>query len=153
MAGEPGVGDRVHVPGLGTGTVRERRGARCVVEIKGLPVVVEVSRVVAVEVSKKPRGKPPGERAAATPAAAEPVPTTTPAATLDLHGRTVAEALDALEASLNDAMLAGRTTLYVIHGRSGGRIKAAVYGRLRQVTSVRTFRVDPRNPGQTIVSL
>ena len=41
----------------------------------------------------------------------------------------------------------------VIHGRSGGRLKAAVHGRLKTMPSVRAFRLDPRNPGVTIVQL
>jgi DNA mismatch repair protein MutS2 len=70
---------------------------------------------------------------------------------LDLHGKTTAEALEALDAFLNDALLAGGGDARIIHGRSGGRLKAAVHARLRQVVSVRGFRLDPRNPGVTIV--
>jgi dsDNA-specific endonuclease/ATPase MutS2 len=40
-----------------------------------------------------------------------------------------------------------------IHGRSGGRLRGALHGRLRQIAAVREFRLDPRNPGVTIVSL
>ena len=72
---------------------------------------------------------------------------------LDLHGKTTAEAIEALDAFLNDALLAGAGEARVIHGRSGGRLKAAVHARLRQLPSLRGFRVDPRNPGVTIVQL
>ena len=73
--------------------------------------------------------------------------------TIDLHGLTAAEAAEALDAFLNDALLAGLAEVRVIHGRSGGRLKAAVHQRLREISSVRTFRVDPANPGVTIVVL
>jgi dsDNA-specific endonuclease/ATPase MutS2 len=56
---------------------------------------------------------------------------------IDLHGMTVAEALDRAERALNDALLADESELRFIHGRSGGR----------------KFRVDPRNEGVTVVVL
>jgi DNA mismatch repair protein MutS2 len=82
------------------------------------------------------------------------VPAATPARTfsVDLHGLTTVEALDALDAFLNDALLAAATEARVIHGRSGGVVRAAVHARLSQLTSVRSFRIDPRNAGVTIVT-
>lgn len=53
----------------------------------------------------------------------------------------------------NDAILSSLTEVRVIHGRSGGRLKAAVHARLRALPSVRSFRVDPANPGTTLVTL
>ena len=70
---------------------------------------------------------------------------------LDLHGKTVEEAVEALDTFLNDALLAGLAEVQVIHGRSGGRIKAAVHTRLRALSVVRAFRVNERNAGVTIV--
>ena len=74
-------------------------------------------------------------------------------AEIDLHGLTAAEAAAALDAFLNDALLAALAEVRVIHGRSGGRVKAAVHHRLRELPSIRSFRVDPANPGVTIVVL
>ena len=74
-------------------------------------------------------------------------------AEIDLHGLTAAEAVTALDAFLNDALLAALGEVRVIHGRSGGRVKAAVHHRLRELPSIRNFRVDPTNPGVTIVVL
>ena len=51
---------------------------------------------------------------------------------LDLHGCTVDEALERVERMLNDALLADALELRVIHGRSGGRLKAALHARLRE---------------------
>ena len=66
---------------------------------------------------------------------------------------TVEEAVAALDAFLNDALLAGHTEVRVIHGRSGGRLRAAVHARLKQLPVVRAFRLDPANPGVTIMTL
>jgi DNA mismatch repair protein MutS2 len=66
---------------------------------------------------------------------------------------TVEEAVAALDGFLNDALLGGATEVRVIHGRSGGRLKAAVHARLKQLSIARSVRVDPANPGVTIVAL
>ena len=66
---------------------------------------------------------------------------------------TVDEAVAALDVFLNEALLAGHPQVQVIHGRSGGLLKRAVHARLKQLPAIRAFRLDPRNPGMTIVSL
>jgi len=145
-------GDRVHIVSLGTGVVREQRnGGRYLVEIKGGTMVVAGSQLKAVEPERATRKKKfdapaetqsrPSDRAASG------------SASLDLHGRTVDETTDALDGFLNDACLDGRHEVRVIHGRGSGRLKAAVHKRLGQHASVRAFRLDPANPGVTIVSL
>lgn len=93
--------------------------------------------------------RPPPRPSAADPAPVPPVSSRV----LDLHGKTVLEALDALDAFLNDALLDGCDDVQVIHGRSGGKVKAAVHARLAQLPSVRAFRLDPTNPGVTVVRL
>jgi len=72
---------------------------------------------------------------------------------VDLHGLTVEEALLCAARSVNDAALGNRTGLRFIHGRSGGRIRSALHRWLREVPTVSSFRLDPRNPGVTVVSL
>ena len=72
---------------------------------------------------------------------------------VDLHGLTVDEALARADRAINDALLADVSELRVIHGRSGGRIRAALHRRLRDMPSVRSFRIDSRNPGVTVVTL
>jgi DNA mismatch repair protein MutS2 len=143
-------GDCVHVAGLGTGTVREaRNGGRYVVEIKGRTVIVDGGQLEQATTPRRGRGSEGG-----TPPAAEGNFAGARAAgsdSLDLHGRTVAEAVELLDIFLSNALLASRDDVRIIHGRSGGRIKAAVHKRLRQLPSVRSFGVDPGNPGVTIV--
>jgi dsDNA-specific endonuclease/ATPase MutS2 len=73
--------------------------------------------------------------------------------TLDLHGLTVPEALHALEERLDLAIRAGLPRLEVIHGISGGRLRAAVRGYLAGVTGISGSEADPHNPGATWVDL
>ncbi len=72
---------------------------------------------------------------------------------MDLHGLRVEEALERIDAALDAALLAGHAELRFIHGRSGGRLRGALHARLRVIPTVRGFRLDPGNPGVTIVSL
>src|SRR4051812_36172619 len=139
-------GDRVHVPMLGTGIVREvRNGRRYVVEVKGRPVVLAEARLEAAPEQR--RGRPPG-LVAEVAGASEVAPHTM---SLDLHGLTAPEAVEALEAFLNQALLAGASEARIIHGRSGGRLKAAVHARLKEWPGLAAFGLDSGNPGVTIV--
>jgi dsDNA-specific endonuclease/ATPase MutS2 len=142
------AGDRVHVLRIGTGEVREvRNGRRYVVEIKGRSMVVAGDQLESAARSPKQkddqaprdRGRSDSQRDVGTPPS------------LDLHGKTVPESLDALDTFLNDAILDGHPEARIIHGRSGGRLRAAVRKRLGELTAVRSFRIDPANPGVTIV--
>ena len=144
------VGDSVHLPGIGTGVVREiRRGDRYVVVVKNTAMVVTAAQL---EPAVAPRRN----------ASRETVPHASPddgrrrggaPTSIDLHGRTALEAAAAVDEFLNEALLAGLATVSIIHGRSGGRVKQAVHARLRQLPSIRAFRLDPANPGVTIVEL
>ena len=142
-------GDRVHLPGLGTGVVLEARGKdRYAIELKGRVVVANVADIEAAPESGKSRGRNDRSDSARTDDATSPARA---ARSIDLHGKTVAEARNILEEFISNALLDGYHEAHVIHGRSGGRVKAAVHQYLRSVAAVRTFRVDPRNSGVTIV--
>ncbi len=149
------AGDRVHVATLGTGIVREaRNGGRYLIELKGRSMVVAGSQLEpAPERRTAKRHRAAKDRPTQTTATDPVTLTSTRSGSLDLHGKTVLEALDALDSFLNDALLDGSDEVRVIHGRSGGKVKAAVHGRLAELPSVRAFRVDPANPGATIVKL
>ncbi len=144
-------GDEVHVAAFGKGLVRAvRNGGRYLVEVKGRAMVVAERDLTAVA---RPGSRRPA--ASRTEAVSTPLVRTRASApdSLDLHGMTVDAAIAAVDAFLSDAILAGHAQVRIIHGRSGGRLKAAVHGRLRLPGPIRSFRVDPSNPGQTIVSL
>jgi DNA mismatch repair protein MutS2 len=145
------VDDNVHVVSLGKGVVREvRNGGRYLVEIKGRAMVVHATQLRLVE-ERKPRTR------AIAPQSAGSIPEDLvrghASASVDLHGMAVDEALAAVESFLSDAILAGHAEVRVIHGRSGGRLRAAVHGRLKLLPSVRGFHLDPANAGVTIVRL
>ncbi len=144
-------GDHVHVATLGKGVVREvRNGRRYLVDLKARSIVVAEAQLSAVS----PRKRQALPDASASKTSAPDAPTRSSAATsLDLHGMTFEAAVAALDALLNDALLAGHAEVRVIHGRSGGRLKAAVHARLKQLHVVRSVRVDPANAGVTIVTL
>jgi DNA-nicking Smr family endonuclease len=169
-----GPGDRVHLAGLGTGIIVEARGARrYAVDIKGRIVVAaagDLELASAPTQSTRKRAATPAAPAPAAPAApvgpgrtrshpaapgrtrAHPAAPARTQPSLDLHGKTVDEAIEAVEVWVNDVLLAGHGEARVIHGRGGGRLKAALHQYLRGLGAVATFRVDPRNPGVTIVT-
>lgn len=145
-------GDPVHVAALGKAVVREvRNHGRYVVELKGRTLIVGEGELTAVEEGK--RRRPPatsdGHRLSLPPIVAR----AHAPASIDLHGKTTDEAIEAVDAFVNDAILASLAEVRIIHGRSGGRLKRAVHARLRELRPVRAFRVDPRNPGVTLVTL
>ncbi len=140
-------GDLVHVAGLGKGTVREvRNGERYLVEVKGRSVEVKGDQLTVQAAARKAARRP----TARTPPDAPPRPHPV---SLDLHGKTVLEALDAVGEFLNGALLAGSSEVRIIHGRSGGKIKSALHQQLKGMGSVRRFRVDAMNEGVTVVEL
>jgi dsDNA-specific endonuclease/ATPase MutS2 len=140
------VGDLVLVPSLGKGIVREiRRGGRYVVDIKGRSFVLHEQQVVAPQPTT-PKPVTPAPSTTQQRLARSHVPTS-----IDLHGMTADEAVSAVDSLMNEAILAGHDVLRVIHGRSGGRLKAAVHSLLKNMPAV-TYRLDPRNPGVTIIT-
>src|SRR5688572_4753972 len=142
-------GDQVLVANFGKAVVREvRNGGSYLVELKGRSMVVAESQITAAE-GRKPRTRgimPPPDTDVPEHLARQHAATS-----LDLHGKTMDEAVAALDAFLDAAILAGHTEVRIIHGRSGGRLRAAVHARLKMVPSARNFRVDPTNAGVTIV--
>ena len=148
MSSRFSAGDLVQTR-FGKGVVREvRSGDRLVVDVQGRSLVLAEHDISVRAPSSKKRA---GGRGANQP---QPKPEAPGAqAEVDLHGRTVEEALDRVDQAINDALLADVGELRFIHGRSGGRIRAALHLRLAEIPSVRGFRLDPRNEGVTIVTL
>ena len=139
-------GDLVHVAALGKGTVREvRNGERYLVEIKGRSVEVKGDQLTPQTAPRKV-SRPAAPHPSHEPPRPHPV-------SLDLHGKTVMEALDAVSEFLNGALLAGSSEVRIIHGRSGGKIKSALHQQLKGMRSVRRYRVDAMNAGVTVVEL
>ncbi|GAC1437413.1 MAG: hypothetical protein NVSMB68_09350 [Thermoanaerobaculia bacterium] len=146
-------GDAIHVKAIGKGIVREvRNGGRYLVEVSGRSIVAMEDQLTAQETARKSRAR----KIATVKRAPEPYARSSDAATdasrsLDLHGLTVDEAMEAVSTFLNDAMLAGVAEVRVIHGRSGGRLKASLHSQLKRIASIRSYGVDPQNAGVTVV--
>ena len=145
------IGDHVQTR-LGKGVIREvRRHGRILVDVKGAALELDAAAVEHLESGAGARKGQP-ERVSAMPATSDASQRSRPA-DVDLHGLTVDEALAKVDAVINDALLADCAEVRLIHGRSGGRIRAAVHRRLKGITSVRAFHLDARNAGVTIVIL
>ncbi len=69
---------------------------------------------------------------------------------IDLHGMTVPEALAALGPFLDRAIRAGLTQVSIIHGISGGKLRAAVRKFLTETPAVTLAAQDEKNPGVTV---
>jgi dsDNA-specific endonuclease/ATPase MutS2 len=155
-------GDRVHLAGIGTGIVREVRGGRrFAVEIKGRIVIAALADLERADPPRRVPDAPSAPSAPSAPGRTQPhlaapgAPSSAPGRTqpsLDLHCMTVEQALAAVEVWVNDELLAGHGEARVIHGRGGGRLKSAVHQYLRGLSAVASFRIDPQNPGVTIVT-
>lgn len=151
MHGRLVAGDRVQTA-MGKGTVRElRNSGQVLVDVQGRGLVFDASTVTPLGRANPARSRP------APPAATRDVGPESDGPPsrreIDLHGLTVEEALARVDATLDACMRDDIAQLRVIHGRSGGTLRAALHRRLRDIRSVRAFRLDDRNPGVTIVSL
>jgi dsDNA-specific endonuclease/ATPase MutS2 len=142
-------GDAIHVRALGKGIVREvRNGGRYLVEVNGRSIVTTGDQLTAMESTGKTRAR---KTAPAKRASHVYEPSSGAEMSLDLHGLTVDEAIEAVGAFLNDALLTGVAEARIIHGRSGGKLKASVHAQLKRISSIRSYAVDPRNAGVTVV--
>ena len=142
-------GDAVQTP-FGKGVILELRNkGRLLVEVHGRALEVRECDVSALDAAGRSGMLRLGERVAGRSPQADRA--AGPAVEVDLHGLTVEEALTRAEEALNDALLANALDLRLIHGRSGGRIRAALHKRLREISSIRGFHLDPGNDGVTIV--
>jgi len=148
-------GDAVQTP-FGKGVVREARGGdRYLVDVSSKHFVIAGADLAPLTARQQRRAavaaRPEVPRVAGADAGS---PASSPdAREVDLHGLTVAEALGVATQAINDAIVANHHALRLIHGRSGGRIRAAIHRHVRGISAVRGVRLDPRNEGVTIVSL
>ena len=163
MAAPFAPGQFVHTP-LGKGLVLEVRNRRVLVRVQTRAVLLNARDITAIAGAKAPAHKDTAGAAASAQRATAPrkAPAHEVTAheargaaffTLDVHGLTVTQALEAIDAALNDALLRDADELRVIHGRSSGRIRDALHRHVRGLSAVRTARLDPANAGVTIIVL
>jgi len=144
-------GETVQTP-FGKGVVQEvRNNGRVLVQVRGRGMLIEQHDIAPAGKPRRRRKDGPDDTVATTvypTRQAQRVPVE-----VDLHGLTVDQALQRAEEAISDALIADLPELRLIHGRSGGRIKAALHPRLRALSCVRAVRLDPGNDGVTIVTL
>ena len=146
-------GDTVQTP-FGKGLVQEvRNGGRLLVLVQQRALVVASSQATPLAHSPRRPAPPVSTSSPTAGGAVLPARDRHAPSEVDLHGLTVEEALTRIDAALDAALLAGLTELRFIHGRSGGKLRGALHQRLRAISAVRALRLDPRNPGVTIVTL
>jgi len=146
------TGDVVQTP-FGKGTIREiQNNHRVLVDVKNRSLVLKTIDLSPLKLEQRDSITPRPNLSSQLQLTNDIDPVNVPSK-IDLHGLTVEAALTVVEKTLDSAMLAGSAELHFIHGRSGGRIRAALHRRLKEISSVRSFQLDPRNAGITIVVL
>jgi dsDNA-specific endonuclease/ATPase MutS2 len=129
-------------------------GSRYRVAMGGLMVVCQEGQLEPVSHSKKKqrreRDAPAQDAGSATPVSSPPPADSRRLQSIDLHGMTVPEALAALPVCLDRAIRADLPRVEIIHGISGGRLRAAVRRYLAEAPAVTSAAPDDRNPGVTI---
>jgi DNA mismatch repair protein MutS2 len=127
-----------------TGRIVEVSGrtGRVTLETDDARVVVPSDDVQIVP--QPPVGPAPADRAAdelRRRAAARITPT------LDLRGERVEDALERLDAHLDEALLAGLDTVTIVHGAGTGALRRAIRDRLAEHPRVRGARSGRREEG------
>lgn len=72
---------------------------------------------------------------------------------LDLHGKTVTEAIELLDYWLSNCIIKKLDQVRVVHGLGTGKVKNAVHQRLAELSVVKRFQLCRSNPGATDVYL
>lgn len=72
---------------------------------------------------------------------------------IELHGKSVEEALNKLDKYIDSAVLVSYPFIYIYHGVGSGILKKAIHEFLKNHPHVERFSLDPENVGVTIVFL
>ena len=143
------VGARVGVPRLNArGVVRSLSGdgREAEVEMGGLRVRVKTAELTPPEaVDAGFEGAAPVTYVPAAPPL--PLPSRPVPLQLDLRGQRAAEATEAVEQYLDDAVLAGLPSVRIIHGHGTGAVRKAVRELLSRHSLVRSWAPADRREG------
>jgi DNA mismatch repair protein MutS2 len=140
----------------------DRDGRRATLETGGMRVVVDIVDLEDAGPDGSPSGSAPARlagddaRGGSNAAALQLSRARTVASSLDLRGARVDEALEALDRYLDDAALAGLTTVTIVHGLGTGALRDAVRNAAEGHPLVRRARRGERGEGgdgATIVEL
>ncbi len=150
-AGDVAPGTRVHVPAWGRdGLVTEILDEETAeVQIGNLRVEVNITDL-------QPAREQPQVRAAETAARMKMRKQMAVGPEIDLRGSTVDEAILQLEKYLDDAMLAGMSSVRIVHGKGTGALREGIHHYLRRHRHVADFHFAPfeeGGDGVTVVTL
>ncbi len=132
----------------------DRRGRRATLEASGMRVSVTLDDLEPASSGARPAGEVPA--AAGSTTALQLGRARAIAASLDLRGARVEEALEALARYLDDASLAGLDRVTIVHGLGTGALRDAVRAEAASSPLVRSVRPGERGEGgdgATIVEL
>ncbi len=79
--------------------------------------------------------------------------TRTPEMEINLIGMTVEEALHEADKFIDNAVMSGLTTVYLIHGKGTGALRKGIHEHLRHHKSVRSFRLGVYGEGEAGVTV
>ncbi len=157
----PTLGDRVTHGVLGwTGTLEKVDKGRVEVRVRGSRVRCRIEELTvaggAPPVAGPRRGSVPGGTGRPRLAERAPGERVDAAVELKLIGQRVRPALEALDKYLDDALLASRDTVRVVHGHGSGALRDAIRGHLEghpAVAAVRAGEAYEGGDGATVVTL
>ena len=137
------VGDSVHLSKL--------RKNGVVVEIVSSSVckVAIGSLIVQAKVAELESPKP--ERSVPSPHAQTSTKSRIRKREVDLHGQSVHDALQSVASAVNRAVMDHVEELRLLHGKGTGKLLLAIHEYLGTLAVVRSYSLDPKNPGVTRV--
>lgn len=152
------VGQEVFVPSLDKSAVVQALPDRAgMVEVRAgvirtkLPLdSLAAARKAAPSSAKKQRTPARGNSLGTSPSAAA---TRNAGMEINLIGLTAEEALHEADKFIDNGMLSGQTTLYLIHGKGAGILRKAIHAHLRTHPSVKSYRLGTFGEGESGVTV
>lgn len=73
--------------------------------------------------------------------------------TIDLHGKTIAEAIEIVESTLDRAVMQSTREIEIVHGLGTGKLKNAIHKYLSKHSDFVAFGPHVNNPGSTMARI
>ena len=120
------------------------------VRVGAVTLWVAADKLKLFELSKKKAGK---SRSTSVKSSEKYGGATSTSIKIDLHGKTVKEAEQILESTLDSALLSGAELIEVVHGRGSGKLKSLVHQFAKSSAQIAELREDMANPGRCLLYL
>jgi len=153
-SGPISVGDRVRLDGDGAvGEVIELEGKEAILALGPMRTRVALKRLTKVG---GPATPPKRERRPAAPASASAMPALTAQHRVDVRGQRVGEVIPVVTRLVDEAVMAGLSSVEILHGTGTGALRQVVREHLaarRDVAAFSDAAWDAGGPGVTVVTL